>query len=310
VKPNPSYDEPSGEARDSRASAGLRQSPRPLAPGLYVVATPIGNARDITLRALEVLKGADLVLAEDTRVTAKLFAIHGIRASLTVYNDHNAPRERPRILARLQKEARVALVSDAGTPLVSDPGYKLVHEALQAGIRVHVVPGPSAALVASGLPTDSFLFHGFLPVKSAARRRVLEDLRDIHVTLIFFESTRRLSGTLADMREVLGERTAAVVRELTKMHEETRSGALSELSRVYAPGNARGEATIIVQGAEDAGDATLAARATDDQINSLLTRAIAYMPLSEAVDILSSASGIKRKALYTRALGLKADAKR
>ena len=201
-----------------------------LAPGLYVTATPIGNARDITLRALDVLQGADLIAAEDTRVTAKLLAIFGIEKTLTAYNDHNAPHERPRLLGRLKDGARIALVSDAGTPLVSDPGYKLVRDALAEGIAVQAIPGASAPLTAltlAGLPTDRFFFVGFLAPKSGERRSTLQELKTIRATLVFFEGPQRLAESLADMAEILGPRPAAVTRELTKLHEEVRRGDLA-----------------------------------------------------------------------------------
>ncbi|MDE3116890.1 MAG: 16S rRNA (cytidine(1402)-2'-O)-methyltransferase, partial [Pseudomonadota bacterium] len=189
-----------------------------LAPGLYVTATPIGNARDVTLRALEVLKGCDAILAEDTRVSAKLLAIYGISKPLSAYNDHNAGRERPKILARLRAGQRLALVSDAGTPLVSDPGFKLVREAVAEDLPVHAIPGASALLTAlalAGLPTDRFLFAGFLPAKAGERRTVLEELKPLRSTLVFYETAPRLADSLADMAAVLGPRPAAVGRELT-----------------------------------------------------------------------------------------------
>jgi len=214
---------PDGEGPEPKGSDAAGK----LAPGLYVTATPIGNARDITLRALDVLKGCDFICAEDTRVTAKLLAIHGIRKTLSAYNDHNAVRERPKLLARLRHGARIALVSDAGTPLVSDPGFKLVREAIAEGITIHAVPGASAALAAlalAGLPSDRFLFAGFLPSKAGERRTALESLKSITASLILFEAPQRLAESLADMREVLGDRPAVVARELTKLHEEARRG--------------------------------------------------------------------------------------
>ena len=206
----------SSESGRKRAENSLaRHNAQNEATGLYIVATPIGNARDITLRALDVLGSCDLIAAEDTRVTAKLLAIYGISKPLTPYNDHNAARERPRLLARLAGGARVALVSDAGTPLISDPGYKLVREALAKGLSVHAVPGPSAALTAltlAGLPTDRFLFAGFLPAKQGERRRTLEEICGVTASLIFFESSRRIAEALADLHSVLGDRHAAVTR--------------------------------------------------------------------------------------------------
>src|SRR5215471_5327925 len=223
MKQNPPYGNPSGNNVDTKASAGGGKSPQAeLAPGLYITATPIGNARDITLRALDVLRAVDLIVAEDTRVTAKLLAIHAIEKPLSAYNDHNAARERPRILARLRAGARIALVSDAGTPLVSDPGFKLVRESLAMGLNVHAIPGPSATLaglIVAGLPTDRFLFAGFLPSRAGERKRVLEELKNTQATLVFFESTQRLAESLYDMSAVFGARRAAVARELTKLYE-------------------------------------------------------------------------------------------
>ncbi len=229
---------------------------RELAPGLYVTATPIGNARDITLRALDVLSSCDGIAAEDTRVTAKLLAIHGIKRPLTAYNDHNGARERPRLLAQLQAGARIALVSDAGTPLVSDPGYRLVTEALAQGIAVHAIPGASAPLTAlakAGLPTDRFLFAGFTAHKAGERRSLFEELKDVRATLIFFESPQRLADSLADMEAVFGARPAAVARELTKLFEEVRRGTPADLAAHYrAAGAPRGEVTVLVGPAQEA----------------------------------------------------------
>jgi len=221
-----------------------------LSPGLYVTATPIGNARDITLRALDVLTGCDAIAAEDTRVTSKLLSIYGISKPLTAYNDHNGARERPRLIARLKHGATIALVSDAGTPLVSDPGYKLVREALAEGIPVHAIPGASATLTAlalAGLPTDRFLFAGFLPNKAGERAAVLGDLKAIRTTLIFFESAQRLADSLAQMLDILGDRAVAVTRELTKLHEEVRRGTLATLAPRYAEEPPpRGEVTVLI----------------------------------------------------------------
>jgi 16S rRNA (cytidine1402-2'-O)-methyltransferase len=273
-----------------------------------VTATPIGNARDITLRALDVLHGVDVILAEDTRVTAKLLAIHGVRKTLAAYNDHNAARERPAILRKLKSGARIALVSDAGTPLVSDPGYKLVREALTDGVAVHGVPGASAVLaglVLSGLPTDRFLFAGFLPPRSAARRNVLAELKDAKATLVFFESTQRLAETLADMRDVLGPRDAAIARELTKLHEELRRDTLYALAEKFTNTDVlKGEITILVAGAPDESGKDLAS------LDQVLKDAMAYMPLRSAVDLVAAASNAPRRALYERALKVRDDAER
>jgi len=278
---------------------------RELAPGLYVTATPIGNARDITLRALDVLSGCDVIAAEDTRVSAKLLAIHGIARPLTAYNDHNGARERPKLLARLKHGARIALISDAGTPLVSDPGYKLVREALAEGVPVHAVPGASAALTAlalAGLPTDRFLFAGFLPTKSGERATALAELKNIRATLIFFESAQRLGESLAQMSEVLGERAVAVTRELTKLHEEVRRGTLAFLASRYAQEPPpKGEVTILVgPPGEQAADTA--------RIDALLDRALPFMPVRAASELIAEALDIPRKEIYQRALQKKNDA--
>ena len=215
-------------------SAG-KAAPFVPASGLYVTATPIGNAADISLRALNVLKHCDAIVAEDTRVTAKLLALYGISRPLLVYNDHNANAMRPKLLARLREGAKLALVSDAGTPLISDPGHKLVREAREQGSSVFPVPGASAvlaALTASGLPSDRFLFAGFLPAKAGERRTRLAELKTVPATLIFFESAQRLAQSLADMADLFGPREAAVARELTKLYEEVRSGTLPEIANL------------------------------------------------------------------------------
>lgn len=282
--------------------AGKSSPARELAPGLYVLATPIGNAGDITLRALETLKAADLVLAEDTRVTAKLFAIHGLKGTLSPYNDHNAAEARPRILEKLRHGARVVLVSDAGTPLVSDPGFKLVRAAIAEGLAVTALPGPSAALAAlalAGLPTDRFLFAGFLPSKAGERLRALEELKSVRATLILFESPQRLSESLAAMHQVLGDRPAAVTRELTKLHEDVRRGALSELAAHYEKaGPPRGEVTLVIGPPAEIVPDTAA-------IDAALKAALPFMPVKAAADMLAALTGAARKSVYDRALDLK-----
>ncbi len=289
----------------SRRSDGTGQSPDPdLPPGLYVTATPIGNASDITLRALTVLKGCDLIAAEDTRVTAKLLAIHGISRPLSAYNDHNAVRERPKLLARLQQGGRLALVSDAGTPLISDPGFKLVREAIAAGLAVHAVPGASAVLTGlalAGLPTDRFFFAGFLPARSGERRTALAELKGLRATLVFFESAQRLADSLADLADVFGVRSAAVGRELTKLHEEVRRGLLGELAAHYAKAGApKGEVTLIVSPPH-------AAEADFSRIDAALDKALAFMPVRAAVDLVAEALEAPRRAVYERALARKSD---
>ena len=272
--------------------------------GLYVTATPIGNAADITLRALGVLKDCDLIAAEDTRVTAKLLAIHGIAKPLTAYNDHNAVRERPKLIAKLRQGARIALVSDAGTPLISDPGFKLVREAIQEGLPVHAIPGASAVLTAlalAGLPTDRFLFAGFLPAKSGERKTLLEELKAVRSTLVFFESTQRLGESLGDMAEILGVRTAAVARELTKLHEDVRRGLITELKEHYERAGApKGEVTLLVSPPH-------AAELDMTRIDSALDKALEFMPVRAAVDLVSEMLEAPRRAVYDRALAKKND---
>jgi 16S rRNA (cytidine1402-2'-O)-methyltransferase len=273
-----------------------------LAAGLYILATPIGNARDISLRALDTLKGCDVIAAEDTRVTSKLLSIHGVSKPLIAYNDHNAPEMRPRILARLAQGEVVALVSDAGTPLVSDPGYKLVRAAIDAGANIVAIPGPSAVLAGltlSGLPSDRFLFTGFLPNRQGERKTALEELKSVRATLIFFESAQRLSESLLAMAQVLGDRPCAMTRELTKMHEEVRRGSLSELAAHYDKAGApRGEVTLLVGPPGEV--------VTDDaKIDAALTAALAFMPVKAAANMIADLTDGSRKKIYARALDLK-----
>lgn len=245
----------------------------------------------------------DLIAAEDTRVTAKLLAIHGIERPLTAYNDHNAARERPRLLKKLQDGARVALVSDAGMPLVSDPGYKLVREALAAGLPVEVIPGASATLTAlalSGLPSDRFLFAGFLPAKAGERRRLVEEFKSLQATLIFFEAPQRLGESLADLAAVLGPRPAAVARELTKLHQEVRRGDLASLAAAYADTEPKGEITLVVAPAPEA-------EADFSKVDRALDQALAFMPVRAAVDLVSEMLEAPRREVYARALKKKGD---
>ncbi|MFN3313138.1 MAG: 16S rRNA (cytidine(1402)-2'-O)-methyltransferase [Hyphomonas sp.] len=285
------------------AAAGPGQQPVAVAPGLYVVSTPIGNLRDITLRALDILSGVDEVLAEDTRVASKLISACGIKARLSPYHDHNGAERRPAILTRLAEGARIALISDAGTPLVSDPGWKLVHEALEAGVKVYPVPGASAllaGLVASGLPSDRFMFAGFLPPKSGARRAALETLKHVPATLIFYESGPRLADCLTDLAAVLGgAREAAVARELTKLFEETRRGTLDSLAAHYqAAGPPRGEIVLL------AGPPPERVASADD-LDAALRDALATMPTKQAADSVAEALGLAKRDVYQRALKLK-----
>ena len=274
---------------------------RPVSPGLYLVATPIGNLRDMTLRALDVLTAADLVLAEDTRVTAKLLTAYGLKVRLERCDDHASNRAAEIAVERLKAGEVVALVSDAGTPLVSDPGYVVARAAVAEGLPVHPVPGPSsllAALCIAGLPADRVLFAGFLPPKSAARRTALEELRPGRQTLVFFESGPRLRDSLADMAEVLGARPAAVARELTKLYEECVRGDLAELAvdpRLDAP---KGEIVVVV----GPGEAEVASAADAD---AALAVALTRLPPGEAAAEVSKALNLPRKPLYKRALELK-----
>jgi 16S rRNA (cytidine1402-2'-O)-methyltransferase len=274
---------------------------KPLAPGLYLVATPIGNLRDITLRALDVLVGADLVLCEDTRVGGKLLAAHGVSARLERYDEHAAARARPMILERLAGGARVALTSDAGTPLISDPGYRLVREAAALGIAVHPVPGASAllaGLTVSGLPTDRFLFAGFPPPRAAARRDFLAAFLAVPATLVFYESGPRLAASLSDMAGVFGPREGAVARELTKLHETVIRASLPDLAadpRLFEP---RGEIVVLVA-------PPLAPPASLEEAEGALREAVARLGPSAGAAEVARALGLPRRDLYARALALK-----
>ncbi len=272
------------------------------APGLHIVATPIGNLGDITLRALATLAGADLIACEDTRVTRKLLDRYDIATPLTPYHDHNAAAARPKLLQRLGDGAAIALVSDAGTPLVSDPGYKLVRAVQEAGYTVTALPGasaPLAALASAGLPTDQFFFAGFLPPKQTARRARIAELARIPATLLLFETGPRVTATLADLAEALGPREAALCRELTKLHEEIRRGDLVTLARSYAEtGELRGEIVLVI-----APPAALEQPSADDA-DALLRQALARVSLKDAVGEVALATGLPRRDLYQRALAL------
>jgi 16S rRNA (cytidine1402-2'-O)-methyltransferase len=276
---------------------------RPLAPGLYLVATPIGNLGDISLRALAVLARADLIAAEDTRHSKKLLSHFGIGGALTPYHEHNAERERPKLLARLRAGHAVALISDAGTPLVSDPGYKLVREALAEELMVTSIPGPSAtlaALTSTGLPTDTFLFAGFLPVKSGPRRSRLAELSAVKATLIFFETAPRLSKSLAEMAELLGPREAAVARELTKLHETVTRGKLDQLAAELAQAETpKGELVVVV--APPSADE---AEASDEKIVGALSEALKTESFRDAVRNVTEHLNVKRSRVYELGLAL------
>ncbi len=278
-------------------------SARPLETALYLVATPIGNLADITLRALETLASADLVACEDTRVSRVLLERYGIRRRTTAYHEHNAAEAGPKLIAALEQGQSVALISDAGTPLVSDPGYRLVGEAIERGIRVVPIPGPSAplaALTASGLPSDTFLFAGFLPAKTGQRQTRLEELKAVPATLIFFESPRRLAETLGAMAEVLGgTRQAAIGRELTKTFEEMRPGTLAELAAHYAAADTpKGEIVICV-------GPPVARTEGPADIDRLLLSLAAEMPTSKAAAEAAKMTGGQKQVLYRRLLELK-----
>ncbi len=268
------------------------------------MATPIGNLEDISRRALSVLASVDRIACEDTRRTGRLLARHGIAARLVSYHEHNAARVRPTLIRMLAEGGAVALVADAGTPLISDPGYKLVRAALDAGVHVSGCPGPSAlllALVLSGLPTDRFYFGGFLPARAKARQEALTALRSLDATLVFFESPRRLAASLADMAEALGPRRAAVARELTKLHEEMRRGPLDRLAAHYGEaGPPKGEVVVVVGGQGDAARPALSDAEIDDRLGSLL----ATGSVRDAAAALSAETGRPRRELYARALAL------
>ncbi|MEO6432420.1 MAG: 16S rRNA (cytidine(1402)-2'-O)-methyltransferase [Sphingomicrobium sp.] len=274
--------------------------PEPLSPGLHIVATPIGNLGDLSVRAVDVLSRADLILAEDTRVTGKLLHHIGTKTRMQRFDDHSGDVERERILAMLADRA-VALVSDAGTPLISDPGYKLVRAAREQGHAVHTVPGPCAviaALTLAGLPTDRFLFAGFLPAKDKARGEAIAELAAVRASLVFYESGPRLGAALAALVMGLGGRNAAVAREITKLHEECVTGTLAELAVRYAEVAPKGEIVIVV------GPPGEAAAASDADLDSALAEALARLSPSRAAAEVAECLGIPRKRAYARALEL------
>ncbi|MCP3378996.1 16S rRNA (cytidine(1402)-2'-O)-methyltransferase [Bradyrhizobium sp. CCGUVB4N] len=275
--------------------------PKPAA-GLYLVATPIGNLGDITLRALQTLAGVDVIACEDTRITRRLTERYDISAQLKQYHEHNAEAARPKILEALAAGGSVALVSDAGTPLISDPGYKLVREVCAAGHAVYALPGPSsvlAALSVAALPTDRFFFEGFLPAKSAARRSRLAELARIDATLVMFDSGNRVQDTLADLAEIMGTREAAICRELTKLHEEISRATLSELARDADSLETRGEFVLVI--GPPAADADVL---TADALDDLLRAQLAAHSVKDAVAHAVALSGRPRREVYARALEL------
>ena len=274
-----------------------------LPPGLYIVATPIGNLGDMTSRAAETLRRVDLILAEDKRVTAKLLAHVGAKAPMIAYHDHSDEKLRERILADVAAKA-VALVSDAGTPLISDPGYKLVRAARKAGLAVHTMPGPSAviaALTLAGLPTDRFLFLGFLPAKAKARAEAIAEVADVRATLVLYESGPRLGESLAALREALGEREAAVVREISKLYEECAGGTLGELADRYANAPPKGEIVVVV------GPPPERESASDDELDEALRLSLESMSPSRAAADVAERLRVPKKRAYARALELGGD---
>ena len=269
-----------------------------LPPGLHIVATPIGNLGDLSPRAAETLRRADRILAEDSRVTGKLLAHIGAKMPMTRYDDHTSEADRERIVARLGEEA-IALVSDAGTPLISDPGYKLVRAARATGHAVHTIPGPSAviaALTLAGVPTDRFLFLGFLPAKAKARSDAISEVATVRASLVLYESGPRLGETLAALAEQLGPREAAVAREITKLHEECISGTLIELAERYAGASPKGEIVVVV------GPPPEAAEASDEELDAALDQALSRQSPSRAAAEVADRLGVPRKRAYARAL--------
>jgi 16S rRNA (cytidine1402-2'-O)-methyltransferase len=272
------------------------------AAGLYLVATPIGNLGDITLRALETLAGADLIACEDTRVTKKLLDRFAIATPQTPYHDHNAATARPRLLGKLGAGAAIALVSDAGTPLISDPGFKLVREASQAGIAVTALPGASSvlsALCVAALPTDRFFFEGFLPSKAAARRARITELAKIDATLVLFESGARIAEALEDLATAIGDREAAICREMTKLHEEVLRGRIADLSRNAGDLETRGEFVVVI-----APPAKADAAMSDAELDEALGTALSLRSVKDAVAEIAAISGRGKREVYARALEL------
>jgi 16S rRNA (cytidine1402-2'-O)-methyltransferase len=293
--------ETGSSTRSFSISGHILPAPKPV-PGLHLVATPIGNLGDITLRALETLAGVDLIACEDTRITRRLTERYAISAQLTPYHEHNAATTRPKILDRLAQGASVALVSDAGTPLISDPGFKLVREACAGGHAVIAVPGPSSVLTAlavAALPTDRFFFEGFLPAKENARRARLTELSKIDATLVVFESGNRVQDTLGDLADIMGGRDAAICRELTKLHEEIKRAPLSELARAADALETRGEFVLVI--GPPAADAKIMA---EGDLDDLLRSSLQCDSVKDAVAHAVELSGRPRREVYARALEL------
>lgn len=295
--------DPDSTARTFAVAGHLVSAPK-AAPGLYLVATPIGNLGDITLRALETLAGVDIVACEDTRITRRLIERFSITATLKQYHEHNAEQARPKILEALARGSSIALVSDAGTPLISDPGFKLVREVSAAGFPVIALPGPSsvlAALSVAALPTDRFFFEGFLPSKQNARRTRIAELARIDATLVMFESGARVQECLHDLASIVGERDAAICREMTKLHEEVRRATVSELAAISDTLETRGEFVLVI--GPPAADAGM----NDDALDELLRASLARGSVKDAVAHAMEISGRPRREIYARALELSKD---
>lgn len=304
AKPTSSYGtdaETGSRIRTFSIGSHVLTAPKPV-PGLYLVATPIGHLGDITLRALETLAGVDVIACEDTRITRRLTERYAIAAELKPYHEHNAALARPKILERLGQGASIALVSDAGTPLISDPGFKLVREVCAAGHPVIAVPGPSSVLTAlsvAALPTDRFFFEGFLPAREHARRTRLAELARIDATLVMFESGNRVQDTLADLADIMGGRDAAICRELTKLHEEVKRAPISELAEAAGSLETRGEFVLVI-GPPPADAQVMAEGELDDLLRTSLQRDSVKDAVAHAVEL----SGRPRRAVYARALEL------
>lgn len=302
TKPSPASSPDSNSSVRSFAVAGQLVSAPRATPGLYLVATPIGNLGDITLRALETLAGVDIIACEDTRITRRLLERFSITATLKQYHEHNAEQARPKILEALANGSSIALVSDAGTPLISDPGFKLVREVSAAGFPVIALPGPSSVLTAlsvAALPTDRFFFEGFLPSKQHARRTRITELARIDATLVMFEGGARVQDSLQDLASILGAREAAICREMTKLHEEVRRATLAELAAISDTLETRGEFVLVVgPPAADAG--AMSEDALDDLLRDALTRSSVKDAVAHAVEV----SGRPRREIYARALEL------
>lgn len=294
-------DDPQGKEAEAQTEQPAIIPQGDLKPGLYLVATPIGNLRDITFRALDTLSSVDLIVCEDTRVTGKLLKAYGFKKPMWVYNDHSADSQRENIIKAVQDGQAVAILSDAGTPLVSDPGYKLVRRAIESDLFVTSVPGPSAALSGmqlSGLPTNQFSFLGFLPTKSAGRVKSLQEWGDAPGSLIVYETGPRLEESLRDMAQVLGNREAAITRELTKIYEEVRRGSLEELADYYASNGApKGEIVVVVA---PRGEVQVSSESLEEQIQ----KALETMSVRDAAEMVAKATGKPKRAIYTLALKL------